>query len=61
MNLGQLIKITPNLKKYLWHKMKNNKPQMNIKVMNEKTITFVVLDISITIVAIDNHTVIIQV
>ncbi len=26
LNLGKLIKIAPNLKKYLWKKMKTNKP-----------------------------------
>jgi hypothetical protein len=61
LNLGQLIKITPNLKKYLWHKMKTNKPHMNIEVMNEKVTTFVVLSISIIVVAINNHVAIIQV
>jgi hypothetical protein len=36
LNLGHLIKITPNLKKYLWQKMKIDKPQMNIKAINKK-------------------------
>jgi len=61
LNLGQLIKITIDLKKYLWQKMKTNKPDMNTKAVNEKAITFVVLDISTTIVAIYNHMAIIQV
>jgi len=33
-------------------KMKTNKPQMNIRAMNEKATTYVVLDISIIAVAI---------
>ncbi len=41
--------------------MKTNKPDMNTKAVNEKAITFVVLDISTTIVAIYNHMAIIQV
>jgi hypothetical protein len=55
-----LIKIAPDLEKYSWKKMKTNKPQMDTRAVNEKATTFVVLDIS-TIVAIDNHMVIIQV
>ncbi len=41
--------------------MKINKPQMNTKAINEKTTTSVVHDINTTIVAIDNHMVVIQV
>jgi hypothetical protein len=41
--------------------MKTNKPRMNTKVENEKTTTYVVLDISTTLVAIDDHMAIIQV
>ncbi len=35
--------------------MKTNKPHMNTKVINEKTTTFVVLDINTTLVAIDDY------
>ncbi len=56
-----MIKITLDLKKYLWQKLKVNKPQNTTMSVNEKTITYVVLDISIIIVVIDNHMVIIQV
>jgi hypothetical protein len=41
--------------------MKTNKPHINTRALNEKTTTFVVLNISTTIVAIDNHMVVIQV
>jgi hypothetical protein len=41
--------------------MKINKPQMNIRAMNEKTTMYVVLDIRIIIMAINNHMVVIQV
>jgi len=56
-----LIKITPDLEKCLWKKMKINKPQMNTRAVNEKATTFVVPDISTIVVAIDNHMVVIQV
>ncbi len=49
------------MEKYLWKKMKINKPQMNTRVVNEKATTFVVPDISTIAVAIDNHMVVIQV
>jgi hypothetical protein len=60
LNLGQLIKITPNLKKYLWQKLKIDKPYMKTKAINEKTTTSIILDISATM-AIKNHMVVIQV
>ncbi len=41
--------------------MKINKPQMNINVVNEKVTTSVVPNINTTIVAINNHMVVIQV
>jgi hypothetical protein len=41
--------------------MKIDKPHMNIGVVNGKATTFVVPNISITIVAINNHMVVIQV
>jgi hypothetical protein len=47
-----LIKITPKFEKIFVAKMKTNKPQMNIKEINEKATTYVVLDISIIAVAI---------
>ncbi len=41
--------------------MKTNKPHINTKALNEKTTTFVVPNISTTIVAIGNHMVVFQV
>jgi hypothetical protein len=55
LNLEQLIKIAPNLKKYLWQKM------MNTKAVNEKITTSIVLNISTTTMAIDDHMVVVQV
>jgi hypothetical protein len=56
-----LIKISPDLKKYVWQKLKVDKPQINIRPMNEKTNMYVVLDINITVVTTDNHMDVIQV
>jgi hypothetical protein len=41
--------------------MKIDKPHMNTMAINEEAITSIVLDINTTLVAIDNHTAIIQV
>jgi hypothetical protein len=41
--------------------MKINKPQMNIRVMSEKTTTSIVPNIRTTIVVTNNHMVVIQV
>jgi hypothetical protein len=49
LNTGQLLKI------------KVNKLHINTKPVNEKTIALVVLDISTTIVVINNHIIVIHV
>jgi hypothetical protein len=41
--------------------MKTNKPHMNIRAMSDKITMFVVPDIRITTMAINNHMVVIQV
>jgi hypothetical protein len=61
LNLGQLLKISISLKKYLWQKLKTNKPQINIKPMNDKTTSFVIPNTSTTTIVINNHMAIIQV
>jgi hypothetical protein len=61
LNLGQFINITPNLKKYLWQKLKANKPYINIRPMNEKTTSYVVPNINITTIVIYNHMDVVQV
>jgi hypothetical protein len=35
LNFEQLIKISPDLKKYVWQKLKVDNPQINIRPMNE--------------------------
>ncbi len=49
----------PNLKKYLWQKLKTYKPYISTKPITNKLITFVILDICMTIIAIYNQMVII--
>ncbi len=45
----------------MWHKLNVNKPQINIRLVNEKATTYVVLNIGTTTIAIKNHMVVIQV
>ncbi len=45
----------------MWQKVNDDKPQINTKSVNEKVTKFVVLDIGITTIVIDNHMVVIQV
>jgi hypothetical protein len=61
LNLEQLFKITPNLKKNLWQKIKSNKPHTYTRSMTNKTTPFVVLDISTTTITMNNHMAIIQI
>jgi hypothetical protein len=61
LNLGQLFKIAPNFKKYVWPRLKLDKPWEPTKPTTDKTPTFVVLNISTRLVAIDNHMIVIQV
>jgi len=61
LNLGQLLKMAIELKKYLWQKMKLNKSYCVTKIVFFKTIPFIVLEVVITAIVIDNHMAIIQV
>ncbi len=45
----------------MWHKLNVNKPQINIRLVNEKATMYVIPDNGTTIVAIENHMVGIQV
>ncbi len=60
LNLGQLLKMVIKLKKYLWQKMKPNKPQSVTKVITKKKLPFVVPKITRTTIVIDNHVVVIH-
>jgi hypothetical protein len=56
LNLGQLLKIDLELKRYLWQKLKPNKTQ-NVS----KQVASLIPEVGTTIVAIDNHMTIIHV
>jgi hypothetical protein len=61
LNLGQLLKIAPELKKYLWSKLKPEKIQNVNKVTTKKQVIFSVPKVRTTVVALDNHMAVIQV
>ncbi len=42
LNLGQLLKIAPKLKRYLWHKLKPNKIQNLSKATIKKQVSSLV-------------------
>jgi len=59
--LGQLFKIAPKLKKYMWQKLKLEKTRNVSKATTNKQVGSSILEVGTTIVAIDNHRAIIQV
>ncbi len=61
LNVGQLLKITLELKRYFWPKLKLEKTQNVSKVTTKKQVDSIVQEVGTTVVAIDNHMVIIQV
>jgi hypothetical protein len=61
LKLGQLLKITPRLKIYLWHKLKLEKIQDVSIVTTKKQVNSSIPKVGTTVVAIDNHMVVIQV
>ncbi len=61
LNLGQLFKIAPKLKRYLWQKLKPKKIQNVSKATTQKQIGYLVPKVRTIVVAIYNHMTIIQV
>jgi hypothetical protein len=61
LNLGQFLKIAPELKRYLWQKLKLEKIQNMSRTTTKKQVNSLVPEVGITVVAIDNHMVVIQV
>jgi hypothetical protein len=55
LNLEQLFKITPKLKKNLWLKLKSNKPHIYTRSMTNKTTPSLVLDINTTTITMNNY------
>ncbi len=42
LKIGQLLKIAPNLKKYMWQKLKPEKPNITTKVISEPSVATMV-------------------
>jgi len=64
LKLGQLLTITPNLKKYMWQKLKLEKPNITTKVILKPNVIIVVethSKVDIATIEIDNQMVVIQV
>jgi hypothetical protein len=61
LNLRQLLKIAPELKKYIYQKLKPKKTQNVSRVTIEKQVSSLVLEVGTIIVTINNHMAIIQV
>jgi hypothetical protein len=59
LNLGQLLKIAFKLKIYLWQKLKVEKTQNVNKATIDKQVGYLVPKVRTSIVAIDNHMVVI--
>ncbi len=61
LNLGQLLKMEPKLKKYLQQKMKLDKPNIVTKIVTKKTTSSIIPKVATTTVIINNHMADIQV
>jgi hypothetical protein len=61
LNLGQLLKIAFELKRYLWQKLKPEKTQNVSRTITEKQVGSLVPKVRIVVVTINNHMAIIQV
>ncbi len=62
MRLGQLLKIAPDLKKYMWQKLKPKKPNITTKVILKPNVATMVethYKVDITTLEVDNQMVII--
>jgi hypothetical protein len=60
-NLGQLLKITPELKRFNWKKLKLGKTKNLNKATTTKQVGSSVPEVKTTTIAIDNHMEVIQV
>jgi hypothetical protein len=57
LKLNQLLKITLNLKKYMWQKLKPKKPDINTKVISKLSVAMVIethLKVDIVTIKVDN-------
>jgi hypothetical protein len=42
LRLGQLLKLTPNCMKYMWQKVKLERPNITTKVISKPSVTIVI-------------------
>jgi hypothetical protein len=64
LRLGQLLKITPNFEKHMWHKLKPKKPNITTKSISKLSLTIVIethSEIDTTTIEINNQMTLIQV
>jgi hypothetical protein len=64
LKLGQLLKITPNLNKYTWQKLKPKKPNIAINSILNTNVTIVIethFEVDTVAIEVDNQMVVIQV
>jgi hypothetical protein len=61
LNLGQSLKIAPELQRYLWLKLKLEKTQNVCKTTTKKQVGSSLPKVGTIVVAIDKHMVVIQV
>jgi hypothetical protein len=64
LRLSQLLKITLDLKKYMWHKLKLEKPNITIKVMSEPSVVTMFethFEVDTTAIKVDNQMAFIQI
>ncbi len=61
LNLGQLLKITLELKRYLWQKLKPKENQNVSKTTTNKQISPFILEVGTIVIVIHNHMAVIHV
>jgi hypothetical protein len=64
MRLGQLLKITPNLKKYMWQKLKPKNPNISIKVISKPSVATMIethSKVDIVNIEVNNQMAVIQI
>jgi hypothetical protein len=64
LRLSQLLNIAPNLKKYMWQKLKPEKPYITTKVISQPSVATVIetrFEVDITSLNVDNRMTVIQV
>jgi hypothetical protein len=64
LRLSKLLKVTPDLKKYMWQKLKLEKPNIATKTILEPSLAIIIethSKVDITTIEVDNQMAIIQV